>query len=65
MIIIAQAFHWIGSQPLSGSSAINEFARVLKPGGKVVLIWNLEDRRTNWVGKLRDTYEIYEESTPQ
>ena len=39
-IIIAQAFHWCPDY----NKAFIEFARVLKPGGIVALIWNLEDR---------------------
>ena len=40
-IIIAQAFHWCHP---SYDAAAKEFARVLKPGGVLALIWNLEDR---------------------
>jgi SAM-dependent methyltransferase len=35
-----QAFHWCPDY----DAAAAEFARILKPGGIVVLIWNLEDR---------------------
>jgi hypothetical protein len=39
---------------------------VLKPGGTLAFIWNLEDRKTaRWVGKIRDAYEAYEQGTPQ
>jgi hypothetical protein len=31
--------------------------RVLKSGGTVVFIWNLEDRATPWVARLREAYE--------
>lgn len=34
-IVCAQAFHWFDR-----SSAQTEFRRILKPGGKVILIWN-------------------------
>ncbi|MBD3917683.1 class I SAM-dependent methyltransferase [Paenibacillus sp. PR3] len=34
-IVCAQAFHWFDR-----SAARQEFARILKPGGQVVLIWN-------------------------
>ena len=36
-----------------------------KIGGKLVLIWNLEDRRVEWVATLRDIYEKYDEHSPQ
>lgn len=35
MIVCAQAFHWFDAEKTKV-----EFARVLKPGGKVALIWN-------------------------
>lgn len=38
--IVSQAFHWCPDY----DAAAAEFARILKPGGKVALIWNLEDR---------------------
>ena len=40
VVIVAQAFHWCPDY----NKASIEFARVLKPGGIVALIWNLEDR---------------------
>ncbi|KAH8914186.1 S-adenosyl-L-methionine-dependent methyltransferase [Atractiella rhizophila] len=64
LVVIAQAFHWIGKD---GSSAMAEIARVLKPGAQLALIWNLEDRDgpEKWVGKMRDAYEAHEVGTPQ
>lgn len=35
MVVCAQAFHWFDAQKTKA-----EFARILKPGGKVALIWN-------------------------
>ncbi|MFN0138809.1 MAG: class I SAM-dependent methyltransferase [Pyrinomonadaceae bacterium] len=35
MIVAAQAFHWFGAEKTRP-----EFNRILKPGGRVVLIWN-------------------------
>ena len=43
-ITVAQAFHWF-----DGDRALAEFHRVLAPGGKLGLIWNVRDRRTPWV----------------
>jgi SAM-dependent methyltransferase len=39
-ILPFQAFHWCPDY----DAAAAEFARILKPGGIAVLIWNLEDR---------------------
>jgi hypothetical protein len=39
---------------------------VLKPGGVVAFVWNLEDRdRARWVAQLRDRVEQHEAGTPQ
>lgn len=40
MFTLFQAFHWC----LDYDAAAVEFSRILKPGGIVALIWNLEDR---------------------
>jgi SAM-dependent methyltransferase len=41
-IVSAQAFHWFDKKP-----ARTEFARILKPGGKAVLIWNHRHKAQN------------------
>ncbi len=40
VVAVAQAWHWNYSE---GPKALKEVARVLKPGGHLSLIWNLED----------------------
>ncbi|THH12025.1 hypothetical protein EW145_g260 [Phellinidium pouzarii] len=62
LLVTAQAFHWCPDH----KAALQEFARVLKPNGVVVLVWNLEDReRAGWVAQLRDVYEEFEQGSPQ
>ncbi|KAF5381088.1 hypothetical protein D9615_003995 [Tricholomella constricta] len=62
LVVIAQAFHWCPDY----DRAFAEFARILKPMGAVVLIWNLEDRdRAHWVAQLRNRIERHENGTPQ
>ncbi|KAH8107106.1 S-adenosyl-L-methionine-dependent methyltransferase [Cristinia sonorae] len=62
VVIAAQAYHWCPDY----DKASAEFARALKPNGVVVLVWNLEDREgAPWVAQLRDTYEKFENGTPQ
>lgn len=50
LIVCAQAFHWFDKE-----KARNEFKRILKPGGKVVLLWN--DRQTD----TTDFLKVYED----
>jgi len=62
LVVIAQAFHWCPDY----DKASAEFARVLKPGGIVAFIWNLENRDgAQWVAQLRDRIEHHEQGTPQ
>jgi len=61
LIVVAQAWHWCPDY----NRALSEFARVLKPGGIAVFIWNLEDLGTPWVAQIRDLYEVYDVGTPQ
>ena len=43
-IVAAQAFHWF-----DGDRALAELHRVLAPGGRLGLVWNVRDRRSSWV----------------
>ena len=38
LVLCAQAFHWFAHDP-----ALEEFRRILRPGGRMALIWNLRD----------------------
>lgn len=59
-VFIAQAFHWFASV-----SALTEISRVLKKDGIVILIWNMENGRASWVGRLREAHQKHEAGTPQ
>jgi ubiquinone/menaquinone biosynthesis C-methylase UbiE len=61
VVWIAQAFHWFAT-----IESLREVRRVLKPGGTLVLVWNMEDRdAAAWLGELRDVYEQYDIGVPQ
>ncbi|AKV08623.1 SAM-dependent methyltransferase [Pseudomonas fluorescens NCIMB 11764] len=60
VVICAQAFHWFAS-----GEALTEIARVLKPGGKLGLVWNLRDTRVSWVPKLDAIVNALEGDTPR
>ena len=47
VVVAAQAFHWFDQD-----RALPEIARVLKPGGRLAVTWNLRDERIPWVRKL-------------
>jgi SAM-dependent methyltransferase len=47
LITVAQAWHWV-DPPLASA----EIGRVLRPGGRLGLVWNLRDERVGWVRDL-------------
>ncbi|GJF17321.1 SAM-dependent methyltransferase [Mycolicibacterium cyprinidarum] len=46
-VLVAQAWHWFDPQ-----RAIQEVSRVLRPGGRLGLVWNTRDERMGWVKDL-------------
>ncbi|MNQ94692.1 putative methyltransferase YcgJ [compost metagenome] len=60
VVVCAQAFHWFASK-----EALDEIARVLKPGGRLGLVWNLRDIRVSWMPKLEAIVSAQEGDTPR
>lgn len=54
-VTVAQAFHWF-----EHDEALREIARVLKPKGRLAIIWNVRDTRVDWVKRYTDLIDPYE-----
>jgi len=60
VVACAQAFHWFATP-----AALAEIARVLRPGGRLALIWNVRDESVGWVRALTDIMTPYEGDAPR
>jgi SAM-dependent methyltransferase len=58
-VTVAQAFHWFDAD-----RAFGEFARVLRPRGRVGIIWNARDRSTDWVNEVWSIMDRVEKRAP-
>jgi SAM-dependent methyltransferase len=58
-VTVAQAFHWFDAR-----AALDEFARVLRHGGRVGLVWNARDRSNDLVDGLWSIMDAVEKRAP-
>jgi len=59
-LVCAQAFHWFANE-----AALAEIHRVLKPNGRLGLIWNVRDESVDWVAAITKIITPYEGDTPR
>jgi SAM-dependent methyltransferase len=58
-VSVAQAWHWFDHD-----RAAAEMARVLKPGGRLGLVWNARDRSVEWVDAVWSIMDRVEKRAP-
>lgn len=51
-VVVAQAFHWF-----DGKRALPEIHRVLRPDGRLGMIWNARDEASDWSEKLTAIFD--------
>lgn len=59
-VVCAQAFHWFATR-----AALAEIHRVLKPGGRLGLVWNVRDESVDWVAAITEIITPYEGDAPR
>ena len=60
LVLCAQAFHWFATE-----AALAEIHRVLKPGGRLGLVWNVRDESVDWVRQITEIITPYEGDAPR
>jgi ubiquinone/menaquinone biosynthesis C-methylase UbiE len=60
VVLVATAFHWF-----DGEKALIEIHRVLKPGGRLGLLWNVRDESKEWVAEMMNIVEPHAGGAPR
>ena len=60
VVVCAQAFHWFANV-----QALREMHRVLRPGGRLGLVWNVRDESRDWVAAITEIITPYEGDAPR
>jgi SAM-dependent methyltransferase len=58
-VVAGSAFHWF-----RGDEALAEIHRVLRPGGRLGLLWNVRDESVPWVAELTEIMEPHRGAAP-
>lgn len=59
-VVCAQSFHWFASK-----TALAEIRRVLKPGGRLGLVWNVRSESVDWCAAMTAIMAPYEGDAPR
>ncbi len=59
-VVAAQAFHWF-----SGETALAEIHRVLRPGGRLGLLWNVRDESNPLMAAVTTIIDPFEDGAPR
>jgi SAM-dependent methyltransferase len=59
-VLCAQAFHWFANP-----AAVAEIHRVLRPGGRLGLVWNVRDESVDWVQQITRLITPHEGEVPR
>jgi SAM-dependent methyltransferase len=59
-VVVGSAFHWF-----HGDGALAEIHRVLRPGGRLGLLWNVREESVAWVAELTAIIEPHRGSVPR
>ena len=59
-VTVAQAFHWFDT-----AAAAAEIQRVLRPEGRLAVIWNAWDEQVDWVAAMMEIIHAHVDDAPQ